>query len=89
MADRPTDEQLGAALFVLAGHAGDLSLCPYYRGTGTCMQEDVCSYAMGQPEPMCQTFIPGAGWPLDRHPEVREWMLGIAFTPNPNDEETF
>lgn len=38
---------------------------------------------------MCQTCIPGDGWPLDRHPEVREWMLGIAFTPNPNDEETF
>lgn len=72
MADRPTDDQLLAALFVLTGAAGDLSLCPYYRGVGSCMQVDVCTYWMGQPEPMCQTCVPSEeGWPLDQHPEVR------------------
>ena len=73
---RPNDHQLLAALFVLAGDAGDLSLCPYYDGTGTCMQEDVCTYSMGQPEPMCQTCVPDDGWPLDHHPEVQRWMRG-------------
>lgn len=84
MADRPTDDQLLAALFVLAGEAGDLSLCPHYQGTGTCMQEGACTYAMGNPEPMCQTCEPTEGWPLTEHAEVRAWMIAQIST----DEES-
>jgi hypothetical protein len=80
MNERPTDEQLLNALFVLTGEAGDLSLCPYYQGTGTCMQKGRCTYEMGNPEPMCQTCIPTDGWPLDHHAEVRAWMLTVTQT---------
>lgn len=74
MAERPTDDQIIAALYHLAGEAGDLSLCPYHRGTGTCFQLGQCANP-DFPEPQCQTRIPEDGWPLDEHPEVRAWML--------------
>lgn len=73
---RPDDDLLLSALLHLANEAGDLSLCPYYRGTGTCFQMGVCSYSMGMPEPQCQTCVPSdEGWPLEHHSEVRAWLI--------------
>lgn len=57
------------AIVELAEEAGDLSLCPYYCGTGT------CGYGCNT-EPECQTCHPREGWTLERrYPAIRNLIL--------------